>query len=70
MEDREYKYLRENHMSISKKELENMFNDKEKNKDKIIRSQFAMVLMLVSKFSHTTGHSTSNLISYALEGLY
>jgi hypothetical protein len=70
MEDREYKYLGENHISISKKELENMFNDKEKNKDKIIRSQFAMVLMLVSKFSHTTGHSTSNLISYALEGLY
>jgi RNA polymerase sigma factor (sigma-70 family) len=70
--DNTFKYLREKHISISKEQLENMFKDKEKNKDKIIRSQFALAIVIVNDWYSKLNYkyNVESLSSYVLQGLY
>ena len=70
--DNTFKYLRENNLKLSEEQVENMFKNKEENKDVIIKSQFALAIVIVndwySKLNYN--HNVESLSSYALEGLY
>jgi RNA polymerase sigma factor (sigma-70 family) len=70
--DNTFKYLREKHISISKEQLENMFKNKEKNKDKIVRSQLALAIVIVNDWYSKLNYkyNVESLSSYAMQGLY
>jgi RNA polymerase sigma factor (sigma-70 family) len=70
--DNTFKYLRQNNLKISEEQVENMFKDKEKNKDIIIRSQFALAIVIVNDWYSKLNYkyNVESLSSYALEGLY
>jgi len=70
--DNTFKYLRDKHICISKEQVENMFNDKEENEDVIIRSQFALAIVIVNDWycNYNYIYNVESLASYALEGLY
>jgi RNA polymerase sigma factor (sigma-70 family) len=68
--DIQYPFLRKHHIKISLDKIEELFKDREANKDTIVRTQFALVIMMVEKFSLTSNQTISDLTSNALEGLY
>jgi RNA polymerase sigma factor (sigma-70 family) len=70
--DNTFKYLRYKHISIPKEQLENMFKNKEENEDIIIRSQFALAIVIVNDWYSKLNYkyNVESLASYALEGLY
>jgi RNA polymerase sigma factor (sigma-70 family) len=70
MRDIQYPFLRKHHIKISLDKIEELFKDREANKETIVRTQFALVIMMVEKFSLTSNQSVSDLTSNALEGLY
>lgn len=63
------KYVEENKLKLTQNEILNLFNDREKNKNKIIKSQLPLVLLLAGSYSSTTNYSVDDLFSYGLEGL-
>jgi RNA polymerase sigma factor (sigma-70 family) len=70
--DNTFKYLRQNNLKISEEVLENMFKNKEENKDVIIKSQFALAIVIVNDWYSKLNYiyNVESLSSYALEGLY
>jgi RNA polymerase sigma factor (sigma-70 family) len=70
--DNTFKYLKQNNLKISEKELENMFKNKEENEDKIIRSQFALAIVIVNDWycKLEYKYNAESLSSYAMQGLY
>jgi RNA polymerase sigma factor (sigma-70 family) len=70
MRDVQYPFLRKHHIKIPLYKIEELFKDREANKEKIVRTQFALVIMMVEKFSLTSNQTISDLTSNALEGLY
>jgi RNA polymerase sigma factor (sigma-70 family) len=70
--DNTFKYLKQNNLKISEKELENMFKNKEENEDVIIRSQFALAIVIVNDWYSKLNYkyNVESLSSYVLQGLY
>jgi RNA polymerase sigma factor (sigma-70 family) len=70
--DNTFKYLREKHISISREQVENMFKNKEENEDVIIRSQFALAIVIVNDWYSKLNYkyNVESLSSYAMQGLF
>lgn len=63
------KYISKNYIKLSVNEVKELFNNKEANEDKIIKSQLPLVYNLASKYSITTPLDINELFSIGLEAL-
>jgi RNA polymerase sigma factor (sigma-70 family) len=70
--DNTFKYLKQNNLKISEEQVEKLFKNKEENEDVIIRSQFALTIVIVNDWYSKLNYkyNAESLSSYALEGLY
>lgn len=63
------KYVNDNKLKFTPDEIKQLFQDKDKNRNKIISSQLPLALNIADSFNKTTGIDIDYLFSYALEGL-
>lgn len=63
------KYVESNKVKLTQEEVKTLFNEKEINKEIIIKSQLPLVLNLSASFNATSGTPIEQLFSYAIEGI-
>ena len=63
------KYVEDNTIKLSQVEIRELFNDKENNKNIIIKSQLALALSIADSFSKTTEYTVESLFSEAVMAL-
>ena len=62
-------YITQNSTKLSKEKVNLLIQDREANKNEIVKSHLALVLHLAKKFSFNTGYSLEDCVSYGFEGL-
>ena len=68
--ERTIAYLKKNHINLSQDEIRELFKDKEKNENKIMRSQLALVMQLAQRYQHFNQKKTfEEVVSDCMEGL-
>lgn len=63
------KYVKENSVTLTQKEVDELFNDRDKNKEVLAKSCLPMVLYMANSFNQTTPTEFNELFSAGLEGL-
>lgn len=63
------KYVRENHLRVTNEEVRELFNDREKNKNKILKTQLALVLNVTTNIYHNHSKLFEEVFSDGLYGL-
>jgi RNA polymerase sigma factor (sigma-70 family) len=70
MLEKTIQYLKKNHIKLSQDEIRELFKDKIKNQDKIMKSQMALVMNLAQRYHHFNKKKMlDEVISDCLEGL-
>lgn len=70
MSEATVQYLKKNHINLTQDEIRELFKDKEKNENKIMKSQMALVMNLAQRYQHFNQKKTlDEVVSDCLEGL-
>ena len=70
MSEATIQYLKKNHINLSQDEIRELFKDKEKNNNKIVKSQMALVMKLATQYQHFNQKKMlDEVVSDCLEGL-
>lgn len=62
-------YVNESYIKLTQSQIDELFEDRDKNKNKIACSQLPLALATASKYSATSNYTVDELFSPALDGL-